>query len=527
MKLKKLIIYASTPLLFASCLDTEPLGNNVTTDQKKQTVEINSERAEAGVTGTTALFSAYGNVRGENTHSDIGYPSIMLLLDSRGIDMVQENIGYNWFSYALTYDDIDYTYYDNRMIWSTLYNQVYAANQVLSGIDSTSTEPSYMAYRGQAYAIRAFDYFQLVQCYQKTYAQVDPTTALGVPLITEFNTDIVKAEGCPRATVKATYDQILSDIEKAITLLTESEYKRTDKRYVDLATAHAIRARVYLVMQNYSAALEDANWVINSGGYTPLSIADAAQPGFDDIDAKNWIWGIKISENDRVVTTGICNYPSHMGSLNYGYASVGAWKMINKKLYASIGVNDARKGWFLDEEKQSANLTAAQQAYVTKKDMPAYTQVKFAPYNGVLGTSTNACDIPLIRVEEMYLIKAECEAHTDPAQGAATLQNFVRGCRDREYTLNASTTDDVVNAVLTQRRIEFYGEGITWFDLIRLNKDFDRRGAGYEALYVYNIPAGDNCLIWRIPYNEMQYNKQITDEQNNPVGTMPTPVADE
>ena len=88
------------------------------------------------------------------------------------------------------------------------------------------------------------------------------------------------------------------------------------------------------------------------------------------------------------------------------------------------------------------------------------------------------------------------------------------------------TKEGAVNAILEQRRVEFYGEGITWFDFIRLDKDFDRRGAGYDATEVYNIKAGDNCLIWRVPYNEQQYNKQISEEQNNPVGTKPTAVAD-
>lgn len=529
MKISKYFMMASASLLLASCLDTEPSGNLVTTDEKEETVEKNPSRLEASVNAVTTDFSVMGNVRGEDVHSDIGYPSIMLLLDSRGIDMVEENTGYNWFGYALTYDNIDYTYGDNRMIWCTLYNQIYAANNVVATVGMEPTEAVSQGYLAQALAIRAFDYFQLVQCYQQTYANVDPNTALGVPIITEENKEaIAKDGGCPRATVAKTYEQILSDLNAAIELLEKSHYKRADKRYVDLYTARAIRARVYLVMHEYEKALADANFVIENSGAKPLSIAEASKPGFEDIDANNWLWGIKISETDRVVTSGICNFPSHMGSLNYGYATVGAWKRVNKKLYeTNINPTDARKGWFLDESGISKNLTEAQQAYVTGKKAPAYTQVKFAPYKGVVGTSTNASDIPLIRVEEMYMIKAECEAQTDPAKGAATLQAFVREYRDPSYSLRAATTDGVVNATLIQRRIEFYGEGITWFDFIRLNKDFDRRGAGYDASEVYNIPAKDDCLIWRIPKNEMQHNKFITDEQNNPVGKHPTAVADE
>lgn len=529
MKITKYFMMASASLLLASCLDTEPSGNLVTTDEKQETVENDPSRLEASVNAVTTNFSVMGNVRGEDVHSDIGYPSIMLLLDSRGVDMVEENTGYNWFSFALTYDDIDYTYGDNRMIWCTLYNQIYAANNVVATVGMEPTDAVSQGYLAQALAIRAFDYFQLVQCYQQTYANVDPNTALGVPVITEANKEeVAKDGGCPRATVAKTYEQILSDLNAAIDLLQKSNYKRTDKRYVDLYTARAIRARVYLVMHNYEKALEDANFVIENSGAKPLSIAEASQPGFADINANNWLWGIKISETDRVVTTGISNFPSHMGSLNYGYATVGAWKRINKKLYEkNINETDARKGWFLDENGVSKNLTAEQQEYVTGKKAPAYTQVKFAPYKGVVGTSTNASDIPLIRIEEMYMIKAECEAQTNATKGASTLKDFIRQYRDPSYNLNASTTEGVVNAILTQRRIEFYGEGITWFDFIRLNKDFDRRGAGYDATEVYNIPAKDDCLIWRVPKNEMQHNKFITEEQNNPVGKHPTAVADE
>lgn len=175
------------------------------------------------------------------------------------------------------------------------YNQIYAANNVVATVGMEPTDAVSQGYLAQALAIRAFDYFQLVQCYQQTYANVDPNTALGVPVITEANKEeVAKDGGCPRATVAKTYEQILSDLNAAIDLLQKSNYKRTDKRYVDLYTAHAIRARVYLVMHNYEKALEDANFVIENSGAKPLSIAEASQPGFADINANNWLWGIKL-----------------------------------------------------------------------------------------------------------------------------------------------------------------------------------------------------------------------------------------
>ena len=149
MKISKYIMMVSAPLLLASCLDTEPLGDYITSGEKQETVEQNPDRLEASVTAITTSFSTFGTVRGDNVHSDIGYPAIMLLLESRGIDMVAENIGYNWFGFALTYDDIDYTYGDNRMIWQTLYNQIYSANNVAKTVDPETENAQLQGYLAQ------------------------------------------------------------------------------------------------------------------------------------------------------------------------------------------------------------------------------------------------------------------------------------------------------------------------------------------------------------------------------------------
>ncbi|MGI6223055.1 MAG: RagB/SusD family nutrient uptake outer membrane protein [Prevotella sp.] len=526
MKISKYILLAAAPLMLTGCLDTEPLGSNLTSDEKASTVEENPDRLEASVNAITAAFSQYMKIR--SAHSDFGYPAIMLHLESRGVDMVSDNIGYNWFGFSLTYDNIDYTYGNDREIWGTLYNQIYAANAVTATVDSATTDPTLQYYLGQALAIRAFDYFNLIQIYQKTYSQVDPTSAKGVPVITEKNRDEAATNGCSRGTVEQTYNQILSDLNRAIELFDASGMTRADKRYANSSVAHAIRARVYLVMNRWSEAAADAQYVINNSGCTPKSMSEVGVPSFNSLDEADWLWGIKIEETDDVVESGIVNWPSHMGSLCYGYATVGAWKRINKKLYNNIPSTDKRKTWFTDENAQSAGLTATQQAYIDEQGAPGYVHVKFAPYNNEVGTSINANDIPLIRIEEMYYILAEAQAMAgDVSTGRQTLVNFVTTYRNPSYTCTATTGTGVQEACFQQRRIEFWGEGLSWFDYIRLNKDFDRRGGGFGTNEVYNIAAGDNALIWRIPYNEIQYNAQISEEDNNPVPTHPVAVEDE
>lgn len=216
-----------------------------------------------------------------------------------------------------------------------------------------------------------------------------------------------------------------------------------------------------------------------------------------------------------------------MGSLNYGYASVGAWRKISANLYGAIPATDVRKGWFLNEEAYSPNLNDEQAAYVASAGCPPYTQMKFGTYKDEVYTSTNANDIPLMRVEEVILMLAEAQAMAgDAAAGAATLQNFVTTYRDAEYTCRATTPEDVQNAVWMQRRIELWGEGFSYFDLMRLNKGVDRRGAGFEEAFTFNIPAGDAALIYRIPLREIEGNPALTEESNNPEAKMPQPVTE-
>ena len=152
--------------------------------------------------------------------------------------------------------------------------------------------------------------------------------------------------------------------------------------------------------------------------------------------------------------------------------------------------------------------------------------MKFGCYNDEVNTSTNANDIPLMRIEEMYLIQAEAEAMAgDAAAGAATLENLIKTYRDPNYTCIATEATGVQEAVWKQRRIELWGEGFSYGDLMRLKKGVDRRGAGFAAHLIFNIPAGDKALIYPIPQAEMERNPLIG--ENNPlIDALPEPVTE-
>lgn len=516
---------ASMGLVACEDLDTTIEGDDVTATGKTEVVANDPSKAAAGVTAIFAQFNqAFPNktALGAERHNDVGYPSIMMFTDANGEDMVSEDNGYNWAGNNLDFTDREKTSYEAQIIWNDYYSIIYCANAVVASSDVETELAEGQFFAAQGYAVRAFAYSELAQLFQ--FNIVGNESAPCVPIITNENSDQAALEGAPRATVQEVYDLVYSDINTAIALLEKSEaqgYRRGDKRYIDLATAYGIRARINLVCQKWADAAADATKAIEVSSAKPASIADVSRPSFWSMDEGNWMWGVLIAETDDVVETGICNWISHTGTFNYGYGQYSGGRQISMKLYNSISDTDVRKGWWTNEDGVSANLTETELEYMDSYGFKPYTQVKFAPYKNELETSVNANDVVLMRIEEMYLIKAEAEAKAGK-DGLTTLVNFVKTYRDPSY----SFAGDVQQECFRQRRIELWGEGRNWFDIMRLNVGIDRRGCGFQPSYVYLFSATDKNMLWRIPESEIQANKSISDADNNPAGDTPKPVAD-
>ena len=529
MKSQSLILFvlaACAVTIFNGCyeMDTLPLNQYLTEEQKTQAKLDNPEVAQAGITGITGVFSTYGQVTG--SHDDFGFPAMMLYSDSRGIDLIGGDTGYNWFYPAAAMNNTSPAANQTYLCWENCYKQIFACNSAIKTISADTDDPTLQFYLAQAKAIRAYDYLILAQTYQFTYVGNEDKPC--VMLVTERNADEYAVNGSTRASVESVYGQIMADLNEAIALLTasgltpEKMLESKPKRFVSLSTAYGLRARANLIMNKWEDAAADATAAIRRFTGSPMTMAAASKPGLNSMEEVNWMWGIAIAPTDRVVTSGIVNWPSHMGSFCYGYASVGAWRTVNKLLYEAIPETDVRKGWILDSESKSANLTATQQEFVDLNEMPPYTQVKFAPFDNVLATTENANDIPLMRIEEMYYIAAEATAMAG-GDGASILNEFVRTYRNPSYAFSGAG-EAVQEECWMQRRIEFLGEGLSTFDLMRLKKDFDRTGGGWLSVFNYNVRADDPVLLLCIPESEENGNKAFSAADNNPSVGRPSPV---
>ncbi|GAE15975.1 putative outer membrane protein [Bacteroides pyogenes JCM 10003] len=91
--------------------------------------------------------------------------------------------------------------------------------------------------------------------------------------------------------------------------------------------------------------------------------------------------------------------------------------------------------------------------------------------------------------------------------------------RDKSWNEASVTVDDI----WLQRRIELWGEGFSFFDLMRLKKPLDRTEANYPAAAAFNLPAESQIFLWLIPEDEINQNKGLNKEDNNPIATIPKP----
>ena len=254
-------MFASAAFMLASCnLDKFPEGQYVSDDQKEDIIDQRPNLITAEVNAMAATLNVFGTISDDATtyHNDYGIAAVAQFYEQSGQDMPVTTSGYNWFGSAQDFSDRIYTSIGDELIWKTYYNHLKAANNVLS-LTEGSEDESMKIYRGQAFASRAFDYLNLAQTYQFTYAGHENEPC--VPIITESMSEEEQQKNS-RATVQQVYDQIMSDLNQAIELLAGYD-NGSNKGQIDEAVAYGLRARANLLMQRCSQRCRKSNcrWI--------------------------------------------------------------------------------------------------------------------------------------------------------------------------------------------------------------------------------------------------------------------------
>lgn len=551
----KKIIYRSLLVLLAavvsaSCIkEVLPVGGSQTQAQvsaSKTAMKSMIKAVPASMTtsGTIGYANSYGD------HTDFGIPGIHLRFEHMLEDMatMAENPFYNRF-YAYDMNEAQgYQYTYCAYFWDAYYTWIRLVNDVIlsikpvveaSGVSEDEETLELRDILGQAYVYRAMCYLDLARLYEakeNDYTVVpESIKGLTVPIVDE-ETTIDDTKRNPRATREQMYNFIFDDLGKAVELLDETE---TTFSRPNLNAVYGLYARAYIELgyaddpafpkdEMFTNAAKYARLVIDEGGFTPLTQSQWEDPvnGFNNAAANNaWIWGFSlVAEN----LSNLLTFVSHISSeASWGYARYAQFG-VSAKLYDQIPDSDFRKHSWLDPKKEEyyaykfAGSQADKEKFLT--GMPAakpYQALKFRPAQGECSDFNigNPADYCLMRIEEMYFIEMEAQAHLKGVEeGKKLLKDFMKTYRDSKYSRNPGSMSDFLTEMLLQKRVEFWGEGILIFDYKRLDAGITRSYPGSNHAGVFKLNTDGRSPQWNIVITraEFQSNTAIDDTNNNP-----------
>ncbi|MEO9210073.1 MAG: RagB/SusD family nutrient uptake outer membrane protein [Ginsengibacter sp.] len=455
---------------------------------------------------TAALNGAYNEQFASGTgastgHDNFGQKAFDLQLDLMGNDMVVHSQGYGWFNtdYQLTAWQSAATGQQSDNAWYMYYDLIKQANTILANIDGIkdATQSQKDAMKGEAYGMRAYCYYYLINLFQQTVKGNE--TKPGVPLYL----DPSSLADLGRGTVADVYTQINKDLSAASTLLNGKT--PVSKMNMSYKVVQGFIARVKLQQQDYPAAATAAGNALV--GYTLMSGAALnARTAFSTASNSEFMWGSIIPEN---LATIYASFFSHMDAITrQTYAQLGTQKKITKDLFDQIPSTDVRKKWWT--APGSPNIST---------NNPVYNQVKYT-----LPTNTGwAADYEYMTVAEMYLIQAEALARQGgkDAQAVTVLETLIK-TRNPAYSATGLTGTNLINEILLQRRIELWGAGFGLLDIKRLGQGLNRptgpgnHGAPNFNPGVYTTSPQDWRFLMRIPQRELDNNSKMTPADQNP-----------
>ncbi|MCW3088441.1 MAG: RagB/SusD protein [Sediminibacterium sp.] len=485
----QILSLAVVVLLFSSC--------------KKTFLDTSSTQAVAADDALATTGNAYAALNGihrimyvqYDQQGEAGEGSNNIFRDLLGEDIVYPlangSTGLIGFLQWTTHRNVNAT--DLRYVYRYYYRIISNANVLIAGVDgAVGPDADKKIIKGQALAYRAWALFQLVQLWGKRYdATAKPNAQPGVPLLLTST-----LEGQPRASVEEVYAQVNKDLDQAITLL--AGYTRSGtaaKSNFDVSVVRGMKARVALTTQDWETAATMA--AAARTGYTLMTNADYLK-GFNDIGNSEWMWGSRQIDDHN---TFFYSYFAYI-SANFNSTVLRTQpRAINSVLWNGIATTDIRKlVW---------DLTGATVPVPPGGARVPYQNKKYLAKSDALSVG----DVPYMRMGEMYFIEAEARARQGNNGAAATALFTVMKNRNPAYVLSTSTGATLINEIMINRRIEFWGEGFRFTDLKRLNLPLNRNGIPnhIQALIsVTDIPAGDDRWQWVFPQDELNANKAIT-----------------
>ena len=413
-----------------------------------------------------ALRGAYAGLKSTALYGR----SLMVLGDMMADNTYQSALNtnrytnFNLYNYLVTDGDV-------AGLWNASYSVILRANNIINS--PIADNANIQQIKGEAYAIRALAYFNLVRYFGSPYT-ADPSK-LGVPIITTYQADL-KPE---RAKIADVYTLINKDLTQAYTLMT----KFTNSSQFSKYSAKALQAKVYLAMGDKTNAKTAALDVITNSGFTAIS--SAAHTGY---------WAGVAPRTDKVETLLEISFDAvannAFDALSYIYLQSGNYgdMLCSSELYDLFETADIRKSLY---------------ATGTRGGLASVFVNKYSSFTG------DHSDTKVIRMSEMYLIAAEASY---PSNTADALKYVNEVTSRRGATAIASSGSALLEDIITERRKELAFEGERYLDMQRLQRNI-ARSKNYPAAAL-SIDFTNYRRIMPIPQGELDANPSIKSQQN-------------
>ena len=376
----------------------------------------------------------------------------------------------------------DYNWANNESntsgVWPSAYYLISRANNVINAIPEIDeigiTTEMLNQLKGEALFLRALAHFDLVRMYAQPYTFESAGPGVPVILVTEIASP-------SRNTVAEVYTQITADLLEAEGIIGTPDRNATD--IAGMASKEAVQAllaKVYLYMANWQSAADYATLLINNSNYSLYTASNYTD-----------VWG---TDGASEVIFEIFGNSTQSGWGGYddigyiynpeGYGDVCA----SNDLLNLFAAGDVRRDLFRDYTKE-----------------PGYEWPTKYPGKEIIRVN----NVPVLRLSEMYLIRAEAIQNGASISGATSLADINTIITNRGLS---SVSTISLNDIYNERRRELCFEGNQLWDLSRTGRGLDRDEAETNVVGDVDIAFPDYKWAMPIPYYEMDANSNM--EQN-------------
>lgn len=422
------------------------------------------------------------NYKGQYQTVDVGGIYAMYFARAmKGDDIIQ---GVSWFRFDYGHENREPNFRRTNFSWFYNYEYINRANQMIFGVENSSTlsAAEKTEFIAKAKFFRGYHMFQILLEFAPNYN--NDRSLVRVPVYTEPVT-LATAQGNPPVSLQVAYDQVLADLNDAVADLPTT---RKAKSFVNKAVAQAILTRVLSVTQDDWQKMSDLARAAYGGTASTAVQSINWGTGFGNMQDQEWLWALFQNGSDET------NYywghaAPMMDHLTLSYRA----SYIDPDFVAQFSATDVRNT-FIDFYGVSASVPWRE-----------FITTKYA--------FTFASDIPVLRKSEFVLFDAEAQYHLGNENTAQDLLFALQSARDPNATRSGNTGQALLDEILLERKKEFYGEfGPQWFDAKRYRLPIVR---GPKHRVQLTVPADSELFYLRLPEDEMDNNPNYAGFNNN------------